>query len=56
MKKKQTKTKELLKAKKSATQGREVTLEELESLCYEFSRRGRGCTLDSTGGSDDILF
>jgi hypothetical protein len=46
----------LLKSKKSTPlTDKLVSLEELESLCYTFDRRGRGCTLVSTG-SDDVLF
>ncbi|GCC53241.1 hypothetical protein SanaruYs_34840 [Chryseotalea sanaruensis] len=45
--------------------GKEVSLEELESLCTSFDRRPRGCnaessTLDggftSAGDNDDVLF
>ncbi|GCC53242.1 hypothetical protein SanaruYs_34850 [Chryseotalea sanaruensis] len=45
--------------------GKEVSLEELESLCTNFDRRPRGCnaessTLDggftSAGDNDDVLF
>lgn len=57
MEKKQNKTRELLKSKKNDPQtGKEVSLEQLESLCYMYGRRGRGCTLTSTEDSDDILF
>lgn len=36
----------------------EVTLEQLESLCYSFSARPRGCspTFVSVGENDDVLF
>jgi len=55
--KKQTKPKQLLRSKKTSAQaGKEVSLEQLESLCYTFGRRGRGCTLISTEDSDDVLF
>jgi hypothetical protein len=36
----------------------EVTLEQLESLCYGFSSRPRGCgpTFVSVSDTDDVLF
>lgn len=36
----------------------EVTLQQLESLCYGFSARPRGCspTFVSVGENDDVLF
>jgi hypothetical protein len=36
----------------------EVTLEQLESLCYGFSARPRGCspTFTSVNDNDDVLF
>ncbi len=36
---------------------KEVTLEELESLCYGFDARPRGCnSFDATDENDDVLF
>lgn len=36
----------------------EVSLEQLESLCYSFSARPRGCgpTFTSVNDTDDVLF
>jgi hypothetical protein len=53
-----SKTSELVKSAKSTKNGKpEVTLEQLESLCYSFSARPRGCTTyTSTGDNDDVLF
>lgn len=51
-----------LKSKKTID-GKEVSLEELESLCSNFDKRPRGCNAESadggftsTGDNDDVLF
>ena len=38
-------------------EGKEVSLEELESLCSTFDGKSRGCgSFSSVEGSDDLLF
>lgn len=38
-------------------EGAAISLEELESLCYSFSSRPKGCTtFTATGENDDVLF
>ena len=60
MENKPKKTKQLLKSEKDIKKaGMEVSLEELESLCYNFDRRPRGCNpgqFVSIGDNDDVLF
>lgn len=53
-----SKSSTLIKSTRATKNGKpEVSLEELESLCYTFGRRPRGCTgYTSTGDNDDVLF
>ncbi|WP_079688957.1 FlmA family RiPP peptide [Ohtaekwangia koreensis] len=51
---------------KKTLEGKDVSLEELESLCSNFDKRPRGCNSEtepadgagfsSTGDNDDVLF
>jgi hypothetical protein len=59
-KKSKLKKKQLIQPERSkpALPEAEVTLEQLESLCYSFSARPRGCspTFTSVSENEDVLF
>jgi hypothetical protein len=51
------KIQELVEPANKVEMNEEVSLEQLESLCYTFGRRPRGCTgYTSVGDTDEILF